>query len=139
MEWLFLEKILLKLGLVRSIVDLIMLCVSSVSYFFLLNGSQFGSLSPNRGIRQGDPLSLYLFSYCVEAFIQMVETAVDHGRIKGIRIDPTAPTISHLCFADDTILFSQATAQEAEAVRSILEKYAMPRVKNKHGKIYHGV
>lgn len=63
-----------------------MLCVTSVSYSFLLNGSQFGSLVSNRGIRQGDPLSPYLVICCVEAFIKMVESAVGEGRLKGIRI-----------------------------------------------------
>lgn len=51
-EWSFLEGVLSKLGFHRSIVDLIMLSVTTVSYSFLLNGSQFGSLRPFRGIRQ---------------------------------------------------------------------------------------
>lgn len=124
-EWLFLEKILAKLGFIRSIIDLIMLSVLSVSYSFLLNGSQFGSLIPRRGIRQGDPLSPYLFIYCVEGFIQMINVAVGQGRIKGIRIAPSAPVMLNLCFADDTVLFTQATIQEAEVVRLILNKYAV--------------
>lgn len=123
-EWLFLEKILAKLGFIRSIVDLIMLSVSSVSYSFLLNGSQFGYLIPRRGIRQGDPLSPYLFIYCVEGFIQMINAAVGQGRMKGIQIAPSAPVILNLCFADDTVLFTQATIQEPEVVRSIMNKYA---------------
>lgn len=100
-------------------------CVSIVSYSFLLNGSQFGYLTPKRGIRQGDPLSPYLFICCVEVFIQMVERAVTQGWLKGIRIAPSAPTISNICFADDTILFSQATVQEAVVFRDILHRYAM--------------
>lgn len=83
-----------------------MLCVSTVSFSFLLNGSQFGSLTPNRGIRQGDPLSPYLFICCVEAFIHMIEAAVVQGQVKGIRISPMAPIISNLCFADDCFILS---------------------------------
>lgn len=79
-EWRFLEKILLKLGFIQSIVELIMLIVTSVTYSFLLNGSRVGRLTPNRGIRQGDPLSPYLFICCVKPFIQMVEAAVGQGR-----------------------------------------------------------
>lgn len=75
-------------------------------------------------IRQGDPLSPYLFIYCVEDFIQMVEKTVSSGRLKGIKLAQTAPTISNLCFADDTILFSQANVHEATMVRDILDKYA---------------
>lgn len=123
-EWGFLEKILLKLGFTQSLVDFIMICVSSVSYSFLLNGSRFGRLTPNRGIRQGDPLSPYLFICCVEAFIQMIEAAVGQWSMNGIKVAPTAPVVSNLCFADDTILFTRATVQEAEVVRAILDKYA---------------
>lgn len=72
-EWCFLERVLSKLGFHSSFIDLIMLCITTVSYSFLLNGSKFGRLTPFRGIRQGDPLSPYLFICCVEAFIQMVE------------------------------------------------------------------
>lgn len=122
-EWKFLDRMLTKLGFDSSIVDLIMICVSTVSFSFLLNGSQFGALKPERGIRQGDPLSPYLFICCVEGFIKMVESAVESGRLKGIRITPSAPCISQLCFADDTILFSQATTRDAEVIRSILDLY----------------
>lgn len=123
-EWCFLEKVLQKLGFLLALVNLIMLCVTTVSFSFLLNGSRFGSLTPNRGIRQGDPLSPYLFICCVEAFIQMVDKEVGRGNFKGIKIAPSAPNISNLCFADDTILFSQATVQEATMVRTMLDKYA---------------
>lgn len=75
-----------------------MRCVSTVSYSFLLNGSWFGSLTPARGIRQWDPISPYLFIYCVEAFIQLVEGAVEQGQLRGVRIAPSAPVISNLCF-----------------------------------------
>lgn len=87
-EWCFLEKVLIKLGFPRGVVNLILLCISMVSYSFLLNGSQFSSLTPNRGIRQGDSLSPYLFICCVEAFIQMVEKAVGSGHLKGIKVAP---------------------------------------------------
>lgn len=118
------EKVLTKLDFVHSIIDLIMLSVSSISYSFQLNGSRFGHLTSNQGIRQGDPLSPYLFICCVEAFIQMVEAAVGQGHIKGVRIAPSAPVLSNLCFVDDAILFTQATVEEAEVVRSILNKNA---------------
>lgn len=54
----------------------------------------------------------------------MIEAAVVQGQVKGIRISPMAPIISNLCFADDTVLFSQATTQEAECIRGILNRYA---------------
>lgn len=54
----------------------------------------------------------------------MVEREVASVNMKGVRIAPSAPVISNLCFADETILFCQATPQEAETVRYLLNKYA---------------
>lgn len=68
-EWFFLEALLLKLGFSPKWVSWIKLCISSVSYQVLLNGEPKGSIHPSRGIRQGDPLSPFLFIILTEALI----------------------------------------------------------------------
>lgn len=60
-EWCFLETLLERFGFNRVIVRWIMACVSTVSYFVLLNGSSHGYIKPEHGLRQGD--TLYLLSY----------------------------------------------------------------------------
>lgn len=64
------------MGFSLRLVDLIMLRVFTIHYYFLLNGSLFGSLRPKHCLCQEDPLSPYLFICCVEGFIQMVNDAV---------------------------------------------------------------
>lgn len=66
-EWSFLEIMLRKLGFNERWITLLMLCVTSLSYFVLVNGELKGLIRPTRGIRQGDPLSPFVFLLCIEA------------------------------------------------------------------------
>ncbi|KAK4407846.1 putative mitochondrial protein [Sesamum angolense] len=127
-EWKYLEGMLSKLGFHYEVVSLIMRCVSSVSYTFLLNGSQFGFLSRGRGIRQGDPLSPYLFILCVEGLSCMLYDRESRGEITGVAMARNATRVSHLLFADDTLIFCKATETELRMIRRILETYGKHRV-----------
>jgi len=73
----------------------------------LANGSQTECFSASRGIRQGDSLSPLLFLLVMEVFTRMIEAASTAGLISGFSVDPANATmsISHLLFADDTIIF----------------------------------
>ena len=68
-EWEFLCKIMLKMGFDERWVHLAMQCVSTASYSVLLNGEPHGLISPSKRIKQGDPLSSYLFSILCGRFI----------------------------------------------------------------------
>ncbi|KAL0303480.1 UNVERIFIED_CONTAM: hypothetical protein Sradi_6216100 [Sesamum radiatum] len=97
-----------------------MLSVSSVSYSFMLNGSQFDHLKPERGLRQGDPLFTYSFWFCTEAFSNLVKEKERGDALQGAAIRRNGPRISHLLFVDDTLIFYQATKEDLECVGSIL-------------------
>ncbi|KAL0427274.1 UNVERIFIED_CONTAM: putative mitochondrial protein [Sesamum latifolium] len=89
----------------------------------MLEGEPFGFIRPERGLRQGDPLSPYLFIFCAEAFSCMVQQEEREGGIQGVAVCRRAPRVSHLLFADDTLLFCQATGEAMERIKLILEKY----------------
>ncbi|KAL0367264.1 UNVERIFIED_CONTAM: putative mitochondrial protein [Sesamum radiatum] len=122
-EWKFLERVLDRLGFHQSFVSLIMCCVSSVSFSFILNGSQFGYLQPRRGLRQGDPLSPYLFILCSEALSCLFREAEASNKFKGVAVARGAPLVSHLLFADDSLIFSEATKEAFRCIKEILSKY----------------
>lgn len=70
-EWLFLKGILNAMGFCRQWITWIMGCVTSIFYFVLINGQPCGHITPERGIRQGDPLSIFLFVFCTEGLIHI--------------------------------------------------------------------
>ncbi|XP_060963433.1 uncharacterized protein LOC133032963 [Cannabis sativa] len=119
MEWNFLDKVLLKNGLNESSRRLLMACVTSVSYSVLLNGCPLKKIIPQRGLRQGDPLSPFLFLLCQDVLSKLIVKAELVGSLHGISIAHSTPPISHLMFADDTILFSLANETGA---RKLLER-----------------
>ena len=80
-EWVFLERILLKLGFQESWVALIMECITMMSYSILVNGELKGMINPSRGLRQGDPLSPYLFLFCAEVLNALLCNAATRGDI----------------------------------------------------------
>ena len=67
-EWNFIKEVMEKMGFAKKWVDLIMLCISSVSYSIIINGEACGNVIPVRRIRQGDPFSPYLFIFVLKAF-----------------------------------------------------------------------
>ncbi|EPS71400.1 hypothetical protein M569_03359 [Genlisea aurea] len=86
-----------------------MLAITSVSYSLVINGEQVGHIAPKRGLRQGDPLSPFLFLICAEGLSSLLTSAELSNEIKGFRVSRNAPSISHLSFADDVMIFCEVT------------------------------
>lgn len=76
LEWSFVGKTLSAKGYPQSMVSLIMRCIPSVSYQVLIKGQPSTSFCPNRGLRQGDPLSPYLFILCVDVLSGIIHKCV---------------------------------------------------------------
>ena len=123
-EWQFLQGIMEKMGFPTQWIERVMSCVITPSFSIFVNGKPYGMVHPSRGIRQGDPLSPYLFLLCAEGFTTLLAKAEFEGRIKGVSICRGAPRVTYLLFADDSLLFCQAIHNEGEAIVEILQTYA---------------
>ncbi|KAL0416467.1 UNVERIFIED_CONTAM: hypothetical protein Slati_3478600 [Sesamum latifolium] len=95
-EWAFLRGTLLRLGFNHRFVALVMLLVTPVSYFLILN----------------------------EVFSCLIQDAEGRGRLMGVSVAPQAPRVSHLLFVDDTLVFCEGTTEQIREVRWILQVYA---------------
>nr|XP_023887252.1 uncharacterized protein LOC111999356 [Quercus suber] len=88
-----------------------------------INGQPCGKLHPTRGLRQGDPLSPYLFLICAEGLSALLHNAVQWKKLKGVAASARGPKVSHLFFADDSIIFGQATREDAAEIQRLLQVY----------------
>jgi exonuclease III len=120
-EWNFLEAIMRKLGFTERWIRLIMMCVRSTNYAILVNGNPVGHIHPTRGLRQGDPISPYLFLLCAEALSSLLEKAGRNGYIGGVPTSRRGPRINHLFFADDSLLFCRANLKHWNRIKKILQ------------------
>ena len=122
-EWRYLEVIMQRLGFNERWISLVLMCISTVSYSVLINGEAKGNIVPSWGLRQGDPISPYLFLLCAEGLSAMLRKKEEQGNIKGISVSRGAPQISHLFFVDDSIVFCRATVDEGRRILKVLEDY----------------
>ena len=112
-----------KMGFNEGWINLIMVCVSTVTYSVLVNGEPSGSIHPTRGIRQGDPLSPFMLLLCIEGLNGMIKKAERDGGIQGFSLCRRGPKLTHLLFADDYLLFCRATMDECEKLLDIFNDY----------------
>jgi hypothetical protein len=120
---LFSKKTLETMGLPQQLTDTIMRCVRSVSFSILLNGKPTLSFNPERGLRQGDPLSPYLFIFCANVLSSLISKAQLNNEIHGVKVAHGALAISHLLFADDNLFFCRANTKEATTIKNIIKDY----------------
>ena len=122
-EWQYMEKVMEKMGFDAVWIKLMMGCISTTTYSVLIDGEPQGNITPTRRLRQGEPLSPYLFLLCTEGFHGRLKNAESMGDLKGVSICRNGPKLTHLFFADDSLVFCRAKETECQKLLDILAKY----------------
>jgi hypothetical protein len=94
--------------------------VSTKSYSLLINGAPIKPLWPSRGIKQGDPMSPFLFILMMEGLNRSIKRTTIVGELKGIKPIEDFPTSTHQQFIDDTLLHGTPMVKEAKTYKIIL-------------------
>ncbi|XP_071704795.1 uncharacterized protein [Rutidosis leptorrhynchoides] len=119
-DWVFLESILRRFGYLDTMVKWIMTCVTSTSFSIAVNGDLHGFFRGKRGLRQGDPMSPYLFTLVMEVLsLLLQESMTEENRF---RFHPRCENLKiiNLCFADDLFLFSHADSGSVKVIAEAL-------------------
>ncbi|XP_052107421.1 uncharacterized protein LOC110273893 [Arachis duranensis] len=98
-------------------------CVQASNLSILWNGNRLDSFQSRRGLRQGDPISPYLFVLCMERLACFISKQVDEGIWDGVAISRGVPRVSHLMFADNLLLFCKAKKSQVQNVVHTLELF----------------
>ncbi|GMJ01570.1 hypothetical protein HRI_003826200 [Hibiscus trionum] len=124
-EWSFLIRILREMGFGDRWISWIYKCVSSASISVLVNGSPTSSFSLSRGLRQGCSLSPMLFNIVGEALHLMIDKATQQGLFNGFSLGRgvNKMSLSHIQFADDLLMFCNASLGEIRNVKRILRLF----------------
>ena len=122
-KWDFIERVMRRMGFHEKWVGCVLNCITTVTYSILINGEAHGRISPTRGLRQGDPLSSYLFLLCMEAFSALISDASNRNLLSGVSICRGCPRVIHLFFVDDSLFFCKANREEVSKFVEILGRF----------------
>lgn len=98
--------------------------VRTTSFLILINGVPNYPIVPNRGLRLGNPLFLYLLFLCAESLVTLLKQAMQNRSLMGISVCCGAPVINYLLFVDDSYIFCKASEVAPNNLLKILNEYA---------------
>src|SRR5690606_11438137 len=91
MEWPFIDKIIERMGFCRKWRQWINMCITTISYSVLVNGEPTNFINPQRGLRQGDPTSPYLYILCTEGLSRLIKNIIHTHKLHGFKASRSGP------------------------------------------------
>jgi hypothetical protein len=123
LKWSFNAHDLRRLGLPTHFIRMIHACISTPTFSLLVNGEPTAGFHFQRGIRQGCPLSPYLFVVAINELSITLQQELCNANLTGVSLGPSCPPIHSLLFANDLILCGKASQQEATIIHSTLQHF----------------
>lgn len=123
MEWDFLHQVLQLYGFPTATINLIMNAIQTSSMSLLVNGQHSPPFKPTRGLRQGCPLSPYLFNLGTNILSTLLHHSLNSNFTAGLHFSRVGPTLNHLLFADDTIIFVKGSVFELHKTKFLLDSF----------------
>ncbi|XP_026417308.1 uncharacterized protein LOC113312787 [Papaver somniferum] len=124
LEWSFILGMLKKLGFPEKFCKYIEQCIPTTKISILLNGSPTSAYNPTRGLRQGDPLSPYLFIIAMDYLSRLLVNDASNHAISGVKAARNAHAITHLLFADDILIFTKADRHNVTGILNTLNQFS---------------
>lgn len=124
-NWEFLMATMRRMNFAEEWIKWIKAILESARVSILVNGAPTREFSPGRGLRQGDPLSPLLYNLVGEVLSSMLKEAACNGIFRGIQMKNTAQQLTHLQFADDTIIFVEDSVESIEGVKKVLQCFQL--------------
>jgi hypothetical protein len=123
-SWRFLDRMMSRMGFSEGWLRWMRACIFESSMSVLVNGSPTEDFKVGRGLRQGDPLSPFLFLIVVEGLAGMMRRAVDIGKFRGYQVSNSI-NFQMLQFADDTILMGEGTTDNLWTIKTLLRSFEL--------------
>ena len=123
-NWQYLKKVLESFGFNNRKINWIYSLITTPYFSILVNGTPTKTFNASRGIRQGDPLSQFLFILAAEGLSRYLKKERIAKKIKGLRLWGNELPITHQQFVDDIMLFGKASLKEVRNLKKILDLFA---------------
>ncbi|GKA59381.1 RNA-directed DNA polymerase, eukaryota, reverse transcriptase zinc-binding domain protein [Tanacetum coccineum] len=123
-NWEFLEKTLSGFGFHKRMIKWIMQCVTTVAFTLNINGERIGYFKGGKGLRQGDPISPYLFTLVMEVFSLILLKEIEEEPNFQYHFGCKAIKFSHVCFADDLLVMCHGDPTSATVIKKDLEQFS---------------